>query len=100
MNDERNRVCPVELANSLDNKIRRWLQTPQKILSPYVKEGVKVLDVVMWSGCFSVELAKMVGAEGKVYSVDLQEGMLQKLRDKIYGTPLEQIIQLTKCETG
>ena len=98
MNNERNRVCPVELANSLDSKIRRWLQNPQKILSPYVKEGMKVLDVGCGPGFFSVELAKMVGADGKVYSVDLQEGMLQKLRDKIYGTPLEKIIQLIKCE--
>lgn len=98
MNDERNRVCPVELANSLDNKIRRWLQNPQKILSPYVKEGMKVLDVGCGPGFFSVELAKMVGAHGKVYSVDLQEGMLQKIRDKIYGTPLEQIIHLIKCD--
>lgn len=98
MNDERNRVCPVELANSLDNKIRRWLQNPQKILSAYVKEGMKVLDIGCGPGFFSVELAKMVGADGKVYSVDLQEGMLQKLRDKIYGTPLEKIIQLIKCE--
>jgi ubiquinone/menaquinone biosynthesis C-methylase UbiE len=98
MNEDQNRVCPVELANSLDNKIRRWLQNPQKILSPYVKEGMKVLDVGCGPGFFSVELAKMVGAYGKVSSVDLQEGMLQKLRDKIYGTPLEQIIQLIKCE--
>jgi len=98
MNNDKNRVCPVELANSLDNKIRRWLQNPQKILSPYVKKGMKVLDVGCGPGFFSVELAKMVGAYGKVYSVDLQEGMLQKLRDKIYGTPLEQRIQLIKCE--
>jgi ubiquinone/menaquinone biosynthesis C-methylase UbiE len=98
MNNDRNRVCPVELANSLDNKIRRWLQNPQKILSPYVKEGMKVLDVGCGPGFFSVELAKLVGAHGKVYAVDLQEGMLQKLRDKIYGTPLEQIVQLIKCD--
>jgi len=98
MNDDKNRVCPVELANSLDSEIRRWLQNPQKILSPYVKEGMKVLDVGCGPGFFSVELAKMIGAHGKVYSVDLQEGMLQKLRDKIYGTPLERIIQLIKCD--
>ncbi len=98
MNNDRNRVCPVELANSLDNKIRRWLQNPQKILSPYVKEGMKVLDVGCGPGFFSVELAKMVGAHGKVYSVDLQEGMLQKLHNKINGTPLEPIIKLVKCE--
>jgi ubiquinone/menaquinone biosynthesis C-methylase UbiE len=98
MKEDKNRVCPVELANSLDSKIRRWLQNPQKILSPFVKEGMKVLDVGCGPGFFSVELAKMVGTSGKVYAVDLQEGMLQKLHNKIYGTPLEQIIQLIKCE--
>jgi ubiquinone/menaquinone biosynthesis C-methylase UbiE len=98
MKEDRNRVCPVELANSLDNKLRRWLQNPQKILSPFVKEGMKVLDIGCGPGFFSVELAKMVGTHGKVYAVDLQEGMLQKLRDKIYGTLLEQRIHLIKCE--
>jgi ubiquinone/menaquinone biosynthesis C-methylase UbiE len=98
MKDDRNRVCPVELANSLDSKIRRWLQNPQNILSPYVKEGMKVLDIGCGPGFFSVEMAKMVGTTGKVFAVDLQEGMLQKLRNKINGTPLEQIIQLIKCE--
>ncbi|MGD8777450.1 MAG: methyltransferase domain-containing protein [Ignavibacteria bacterium] len=98
MNDERNRVCPVERANSLDGKIRWWLQNPNKILSPYVKEGMKVLDVGCGPGFFSIELAKMVGKSGKVFSVDLQEGMLQKLRNKIYGTTLEGIINLIKCE--
>lgn len=98
MNEERNRVCPVELANSLDNRIRRWLQDPQKILSPYVKEGMKVLDIGCGPGFFSVELAKMVGPGGKVYAADLQEGMLQKVRTKISGTTLEGIISLVKCE--
>jgi ubiquinone/menaquinone biosynthesis C-methylase UbiE len=98
MKEDRNRVCPVELANSLDSKIRRWLQNPQRILYPYVKEGMKVLDVGCGPGFFSVELAKMVGTSGKVYSVDLQEGMLQKLRNKIRGTSLEKIIRPIKCE--
>jgi len=98
MNEDRNRVCPVELANSLDSKIRRWLQNPQKILSPYVKEGMKVLDVGCGPGFFSIELAKMVGTNGKVYAVDLQEGMLQKLQEKIKGTELEKRITLHKCE--
>jgi len=98
MKEDRNRVCPVELADSLDSKIRRWLQNPQKILSPFVKEGMKVLDVGCGPGFFSVELAKMVGTNGRVYAVDLQEGMLQKLHDKIRGTSLEKNIQLIKCE--
>ena len=98
MSDERNRVCPVELANSLDSKIRRFLQNPQKILSPYVRDGMKVLDIGCGPGFFSIELAKMVGKSGKVFSVDLQEGMLQKIRNKIAGTSLEEIIELVKCE--
>lgn len=98
MDLKRNRVCPVEQANSLDNKIRRWLQNPQKILSPFIKEGMKVLDVGCGPGFFSIELAKIVGKNGKVFSVDLQEGMLQKLASKIKGTTLEETIKLIKCE--
>jgi hypothetical protein len=45
MENDRNRVCPVELASSLDSKIRRWLQNPYKIVSPFVKEGMTVLDL-------------------------------------------------------
>jgi ubiquinone/menaquinone biosynthesis C-methylase UbiE len=98
MENERNRVCPVELANSLDSKIRAWLQNPQKILSPYVGEGMTVLDVGCGPGFFSVELAKLVGGTGKVISADLQEGMLQKLAAKIRGTELEKRITLVKCD--
>lgn len=98
MNNERNRVCPVELAHSLDNRIRRMLQNPQKILAPYVKEGMIVLDVGCGPGFFSVEMAKMVGKNGKVISADLQEGMLQKVSDKIKGTELEERIKLVKCD--
>ena len=81
MPDERNRICPVELAGSLDGKIRRWLQNPQRILAPFVKEGMTVLDVGCGPGFFSVELAKLVGRTGKVISVDLQQGMLDMLRN-------------------
>ena len=97
MESERNRVCPVELANSLDNKIRRWLQNPQKILAPYIKEGMTVLDVGCGPGFFSMEIAKMVGRRGKVISADLQEGMLQKLHDKVQGTELEERMKLVHC---
>ncbi len=98
MDSKRNRVCPVELANSLDSKIRRWLQNPQKILSPYVKEGMTVLDIGCGPGFFSIEMAKMIGLNGKVISADLQEGMLQKLRNKIMGTELEKRIKLVKSD--
>jgi ubiquinone/menaquinone biosynthesis C-methylase UbiE len=95
---ENGRVCPVERAGSLDNRIRRWIQNPRKILKPYIEEGMTVLDIGCGPGFFSVDMAQMVGKSGRVIAVDLQEGMLQKLRDKIQGTELEERIILRKTE--
>jgi len=98
VSDGNKRICPVERAGSLDNRIRRWLQDPQKILGPYVEEGMTILDIGCGPGFFSIDMAQMVGESGRVIASDLQEGMLQKLRDKIQGTQLEERITLHKCE--
>ena len=98
MASDRNRVCPVELSHSLDNSIRRWLQNPRKILAPYLCEGMTVLDVGCGPGFFSIEMARLVGETGRVISADLQEGMLQKIMDKISGTDLATRINLVKCD--
>jgi ubiquinone/menaquinone biosynthesis C-methylase UbiE len=96
--DKKNRVCPVERAGSLDNKFRRWLQNPGKILGPYVKEGMTVLDLGCGPGFFTIDIAQMVGKSGRVIACDLQEGMLQKIRTKIHGTELEERITLHQCQ--
>jgi ubiquinone/menaquinone biosynthesis C-methylase UbiE len=96
-NDRNNHVCPVERAGILDHRIRRWFQDPQKILRPYIEEGMTVLDIGCGPGFFSVDLAHRVGRSGRVIASDLQEGMLQKLRDKIQGTELEERITLHQC---
>jgi len=57
-----------------------------------------VLDVGCGPGFFSIEMAKLVGERGKVISADLQEGMLQKLGNKIRGTVLEGRIKCVKCD--
>lgn len=100
MTDSKTRVCPIERSGSLDNKWRRWLQNPQKILSPFIKPGMKVLDVGCGPGFFSIEIAKMIEETGKVYSVDLQEGMLDLIRNKIAGTELDARIILVKSQTN
>jgi len=98
VNDRNNRVCPVERAGGLDNKFRRWLQNPRKILRPYIGKGMTVLDIGCGPGFFSIDMAQLVGKSGRVIASDLQEGMLQKLRDKIQGTELEERFALHKCE--
>ena len=92
------KTCPVQLAGGLDNSIRRWVQNPQKILKPFIKEGMKVLDVGCGPGFFSVEMAKMLNGTGKVIAADLQNGMLDMIRKKIEGTTLAQSIELHQSD--
>ena len=91
-------VCPVERAGGLDNRARRWFQNPERILRPYVKKGMTVLDIGCGPGFFSLPLAGMVGESGRVIAADLQEGMIEKLRAKIEGTEAARRITLHKSE--
>jgi len=60
------RVCPVEIAGGLDNSLRRLFQNPKRILKPYIKDGMTVLDLGCGPGFFSVEIAKMMNGTGSV----------------------------------
>lgn len=92
------KVCPVEGAGGLDNKLRQLFQNPVKILRPYIHGDMSVLDFGCGPGFFTLDIANMLDGKGKVIAVDLQQGMLDKLEKKIRGTLLEQKIQLHKCE--
>lgn len=98
-NIEKTKVCPVERAGGLDNSIRRFLQNPQKILNPYIKKGMTVLDMGCGPGFFTIEIAKLLNGSGKVIAADLQDGMLEKVRQKIRGTELEQRIETHRCQS-
>ena len=91
---EQKHVCPAGMAGGLDSSIRKLLQNPQKILKPFIKEGMTVLDVGCGPGFFSVEIAKLLNGSGKVIAADVQEDMLNIIRKKITGTALEQRIEL------
>lgn len=94
MKNEKTRVCPVQNARHLDNRFRRWFQNPKNILGSYLKEGMTVLDIGCGPGFFSIDMAEVVGASGKVIAMDLQAGMLDRVRDKIRGTAFENRIRL------
>jgi ubiquinone/menaquinone biosynthesis C-methylase UbiE len=95
---ENTNVCPVEKAGGLDNSFRRWIQNPEKIVNPYIKPGMVVLDLGCGPGFFTVEMAKLLNGQGKVIAADLQEGMLEIIRQKIRKTELEQSVELHKCQ--
>jgi ubiquinone/menaquinone biosynthesis C-methylase UbiE len=100
MDPNRNRVCPVELAGSLESRFRRWLHNPERLLAPFVKEGMHALDVGCGPGVFSLAMARMVGETGTVIAADLQEGMLERLRVKVRGSGLANRIRFVKCDAN
>ena len=59
-------LCPAWGAVGLDNSFRKWIQNPQKILKPYIKTGMTVLDVGCRPGFFTIEISKMFNGSGKV----------------------------------
>jgi len=95
----KNRVCPAEKAGEFDTRLRRLFQNPAKILGPYIKEDMTVLDLGCGPGFFAVEMARLMNNTGKVIAADLQDEMLAILQRKIIGSELESVIELHKCET-
>ena len=74
-------VCPWwSVPFTINTPLRRLLHDPQKIVGPYVKPGMTVMDVGCGVGWFSIPMARMVGDHGKVIAVDLQQQMLDMLR--------------------
>ena len=43
-------------------------------------DGMKVVDLGAGSGFYSVEAAKKVGSSGRIYAVDVQKDLLERLR--------------------
>ena len=91
-------ICPAEAAGMLDNSFRKLVHHPAKILKPYIKAGMTVLDVGCGPGFFSIEIAKMLNGSGKVIAADIQEKMLDRVRKKIGGTALEPIVEPHKSD--
>jgi ubiquinone/menaquinone biosynthesis C-methylase UbiE len=82
------RVCPWWLGYFLASPLRRWLENPEEILETYVREGMTVLEPGPGMGFFTTELARRVGAKGRVVAVDLQPKMLHGLRRRLQNSGL------------
>jgi SAM-dependent methyltransferase len=56
------------------------MQNPGEIVAPYVREGMTVLEPGPGMGFFTLDLARLVGASGRVVAVDIQPKMLSVLK--------------------
>ena len=72
-------ICPWWLGYALASPLRRlWLQ-PIEILRPFVAAGATVLEPGCGMGFFTLDLARLVGPDGRVVAIDIQPRMLASL---------------------
>lgn len=74
-----NFLCPPWLGYFLLNPLRKLLENPDKILAPFIKEGMTILEPGCGMGYFTLPMARMVGPDGRVVIVEVQQKMLTGL---------------------
>lgn len=93
------RVCPWWLGYFLISPLRRWFnEDPLKVLAPYVRDGMTVLEPGPGMGFFTLDLARLVGPSGRVVAVDLQPKMLERLRRRAAKAGLLERISIRQAE--
>jgi ubiquinone/menaquinone biosynthesis C-methylase UbiE len=95
-----NHVCPWWLGYLHTNWVRRIVEKPERIVGPYLSQGMTALDVGCGMGFFTIPMAQIIGTAGKVVAVDLQARMLSGLRRRIERAGLVDRIVLHQCEAA
>lgn len=92
-----NKVCPWWFAYSFDNPLRRLVHKPEEILGDLVHPGETALDLGCGMGYFTIALADLVGPQGKIFAVDVQEKMLTGVRRRVQHKGLASRVRLHQC---
>lgn len=75
---------PYWLSFILYNPIRK-LFTPRKniIKNSHIKKGSIVLEIGCGPGFFTETISSIIGKKGKLYALDVQKQMIEKIKNKI-----------------
>jgi ubiquinone/menaquinone biosynthesis C-methylase UbiE len=86
-------------ADWLDRREREDEENPDLAMRLIrVARGSAVADLGAGSGYFTVRLARAVGSAGKVYAVDIQQGMLDLLQRAVTRERLTNVIPVLSTE--
>jgi SAM-dependent methyltransferase len=87
----------------LTSPLRRLVHDPREILSPYVSDGMRVLEPGPGRGFFTLELARLVGSSGRVIAPELYATSLAGLQRRAKRAKLDSRIdarQATRLSLG
>jgi SAM-dependent methyltransferase len=90
-------TCPWWFAYTFDNPVRGLVHDARSILDGLARPGDTVVDIGCGLGFFTHALAELVGPEGRVVAVDLQEAMLDRNRRRAERLGLTDRIEFRRC---
>jgi ubiquinone/menaquinone biosynthesis C-methylase UbiE len=90
-------VCPVWIGYLLASPLRKLMQNPAKILEPHIRPGMATIDVGCAMGFFSLPMGRLVGPDGKVICIDIQEKMLETLKKRAAKAGLADRMDIRVC---
>ncbi len=73
-------------------------QTSRAVAALQLRPGMVAADIGAGSGYYTVRMARAVGAEGRVYATDIQQGMLDIITRRLTRDRLPQIIPVLSGE--
>ncbi len=68
-----------------------WQQPERVVAALGIRPGDRVADLGSGSGYFTVRLAPAVGAEGRIYAVDVDAEMNEYLRERLAAAGIENV---------
>ena len=90
-------VVPWQSHYLADHGLRRLVHPPKKLFAAYLRQGMTVLDLGCGMGVFTLALADLVGATGRVIAVDLQQKGLDLLARRAERAALGDRIRVRGC---
>jgi ubiquinone/menaquinone biosynthesis C-methylase UbiE len=91
-------TCPWWLAYTFDNPVRGLFHDPAVLFRNLVKVGDTVVDIGCGLGHFSIGMARLVGASGKVIALDLQPEMVRRAAGRAEQRGMQQRIDFRVAE--
>jgi ubiquinone/menaquinone biosynthesis C-methylase UbiE len=91
-------VCPFWVGYLLLCPLRKFLENPDKLLGPFVRPGMTILEPGSAMGFFTLPLARMVGLAGRVIALDIQPRMLEALARRARKAGLAERIDIRRAQ--
>jgi len=92
-------VCPWWGGYFIDNRLRRLLHNPERIVGPYIEPGITALDFGCGMGLFAIAMAQLVGDDGCVIAADLQPQMLDVLSKRAEKAGVRSRVRTHVCQS-